>query len=104
MDEHFPLRSGAGCEGAEKRRKTPQELTAAEMGEGEETLRPGEEYRMWNAGDVMGGVPGDYATVLERGARWVGVGEEYLERVLYGYEKRVARRQSRNRERTRDLD
>ena len=91
MDEHFPLRKAAVRDGVKKTR-TRGGLAAAEMAEGTQALRPGEEYRIWNAGDVFGAVPRDYAAVLERGARWVGVSEEYLEGVVSKYEKRVGRR------------
>lgn len=75
--------------------RTQGKLAATEMAEGKQALRPGEEYRIWNAGDVFGTVPVDYAAVLARGARTVGVSEEYLEGVVSKYEKRVVRRQSR---------
>lgn len=78
-------------------------VSATLMGEeGDEGLRPGEGYRIYNSRDVMGTLPVDYETVLGRGARWTGVDGEYLGGVVEKYERRVMRWWEGQRRRARE--
>jgi RNA polymerase I-specific transcription initiation factor RRN7 len=100
LDEHFPVVvSGRGCDRDQVAAEARQEaLPATEMGKnkrGKTGLKPGEEYRIWNARDVLGTLPGEYCLVLERAAGWVGVSCEYLGAVVEKYEKRIVRWDSR---------
>lgn len=101
LDEHFPVDSRRGCDrkqvDAEARQEAPL-LPATEMGRnkrGKAGLKPGEEYRIWNARDVLGTLPAEYSLVLGRGAGWVGVSCEYLGAVVEKYERRIVRWDSR---------
>ncbi|KAJ6515804.1 hypothetical protein C8R45DRAFT_888912 [Mycena sanguinolenta] len=62
------------------------ELQATRLPDREEELRPGKRYT-FDGGEM----PEQYATVVRRAARWVGVEEEYLRRVLESYERRLWR-------------
>ncbi|EAU84839.1 hypothetical protein CC1G_00358 [Coprinopsis cinerea okayama7 len=99
LDSYFPLTPDqvsvhAPAADEERKEKTSATLAAIRLQEengGGDRLRPGEKYKIWNARDVLGTVPEDYAFVLSRAAGWVGTREEYLERVIETYEKRVFR-------------
>lgn len=52
---------------------------------------PGEYYTVYNPRDGIGYLPKRYQVVVNRAARWVGVPEGYLSRVIEKYERRVIR-------------
>lgn len=100
LDEHFPIHGGQSCpcSDAKDETKRQQRLPATELEtdqKGKRALKPGEEYRIWNARDVLGTLPSEYELVLGRAARWVGVGCEYLGGVVEKYERRIVRWHSR---------
>ena len=53
--------------------------------------RPGQVYSVYNTQDVLGSIPDQYAGVLCRAARLVGVGDDYLSGVIEKYERRLVR-------------
>jgi len=52
------------------------------------TLHPGESHKVYCAYDVLGSVPEEYALVVERAARWCGVGDEVIYAVVERFERR----------------
>ena len=52
---------------------------------------PGELYTLYSPRDAIGYLPEKYQVVVNRAARWVGVSEGYLSRVIEKYERRVIR-------------
>ncbi|KII95103.1 hypothetical protein PLICRDRAFT_202168 [Plicaturopsis crispa FD-325 SS-3] len=58
---------------------------------GGDAILPGEAYIIYNSRDVSGTLPEEYERVLSRGARCVGVSNEYLAGVVQKYEHRVLR-------------
>jgi len=92
LDRHFPLKGGQQAGRDESATETDRKgLRATVMREEEKRLLPGEGYRIYNSRDMLGSVPEDYAVIIRRGARWVGVEDEYLAGVLEKYERRVGR-------------
>jgi RNA polymerase I-specific transcription initiation factor RRN7 len=72
--------------------RTPERpFQAMRLTDENDDLKPGERYKIWNAREVLGVLPKDYAVVVESAARWIGSTEEYLEGVIEMYEKRVFR-------------
>ena len=51
-------------------------------------LHPGESHKLYYAHDVLGSVPEAYALVVERAARWCGVGEDLIYAVVERFERR----------------
>ena len=54
-------------------------------------LRPGQAHRIYNTQDILGTLPEEYELVVQRVARWAGVGDEYVCGVVERYERRLAR-------------
>ncbi|KDQ64561.1 hypothetical protein JAAARDRAFT_52507 [Jaapia argillacea MUCL 33604] len=54
-------------------------------------LRPGESYRIYNARDIFGTLPGEYETVVQRGGRWAGVSDECVNAIVERFERRLVR-------------
>jgi len=54
-------------------------------------LHPGESHKIYYAHDVLGSVPEEYALVVERAARWCGVGDEVIYAVVERFERRFLR-------------
>ncbi|KAF9652177.1 hypothetical protein BDM02DRAFT_3089587 [Thelephora ganbajun] len=54
-------------------------------------LRPGESYKIYYAHDILGSVSEEYALVVERAARWCGVGDEVIYTVVERFERRFLR-------------
>ncbi|KAF8165266.1 hypothetical protein B0H34DRAFT_648113 [Crassisporium funariophilum] len=74
--------------------KGEDEDAVREMGGSEvkaEGLRPGEKYTIWNARDVDGRLAEEYALVVSRGSRVVGVEESYIGGVMEKWERRLVR-------------
>ncbi|TCD69659.1 hypothetical protein EIP91_006676 [Steccherinum ochraceum] len=53
--------------------------------------RPGHAYAVYSSSDILGTVPEDYEVVIERAAKWTGVGEELIHTVVETLERRLAR-------------
>ena len=62
-----------------------------------ETLPPGETYTIYNARDVLGALPFEFEQVVRRAARWTGVDEDYICRVVEHFERRMKRWWTRQR-------
>lgn len=56
-----------------------------------ETIFPGEGHVIYDARDVLGELPAEYAYVLERASRWLGVEERFVGGVIETFEHRFAR-------------
>ncbi|RDX55592.1 hypothetical protein OH76DRAFT_1338779 [Lentinus brumalis] len=56
-----------------------------------DTLRPGEQYTIYNTQDILGSLPEDMDLVVARAARWAGVDDAYLCGVVERFERRVVR-------------
>jgi len=54
-------------------------------------LRPGESHKIYYAHDVLGSVSEEYALVVDRAARWCGVGDEVICAVVERFERRFLR-------------
>ena len=67
--------------------QVPMEPAPAE-GTAVTTLRPGESHKIYYAHDALGSVPEEYALVVERAARWCGVGEDVIYAVVERFERR----------------
>ncbi|KAH6914843.1 hypothetical protein BKA70DRAFT_1257190 [Coprinopsis sp. MPI-PUGE-AT-0042] len=94
LDTYFPLRHGSesilhldgDSNGPPERPHQATSLTNRNH-----DPKPGESYKIWNARDVLGALPEDYAVVVDTAARWIGSTEERLEGVIETYEKRLFR-------------
>ncbi|KAJ6485144.1 hypothetical protein C8R47DRAFT_549538 [Mycena vitilis] len=91
LERYFPLPAARGAESAGRGttlgpRVDLLQATALQKSE-EDVLRPGEGYTLCDAGEMSA----DYALVVGRAARWVGVDEEYVRSVVACYERRVWR-------------
>lgn len=64
---------------------TPKEGTAVTV------LRPGESHKIYHARDILGSVSKEYELVVERAARWCGVGDEVIYAVVERLERRFLR-------------
>ncbi|KAF7977443.1 hypothetical protein HWV62_3609 [Athelia sp. TMB] len=53
--------------------------------------RPGQVYTVYNTQDILGSIPDQYAGILCRAARLVGVADDYLNGVIEKYERRLMR-------------
>jgi RNA polymerase I-specific transcription initiation factor RRN7 len=74
------------------------------VGDGENVLRPGEGYQMFNSRDTCGTLPSDYELIIERGARWVGVSVYILGGVVETYERRLQKWWELEKRRARDRE
>lgn len=105
LDNFFPLGNDhtKGHVGRDEGKTCARErLAAGRVQEGDVGLvRPGQEYKIWNARDVLGALPGEYALVVDRAAGWAGVPREYMEGVIEMYEKRVFRWYERGKRKSR---
>jgi len=54
-------------------------------------LRPGESHKIYYAHDILGSVSEEYALVVERAARWCGIGDEVICTVVERFERRFLR-------------
>jgi hypothetical protein len=54
-------------------------------------LCPGESHKIYYAHDILGSVSEEYALVVERAARWCGVGDEVIYTVVERFERRFLR-------------
>lgn len=50
--------------------------------------RPGEGYKIYHSRDVFGSVPGEYETLVTRGAGLLQIPPEYLEGLVEKFERR----------------
>jgi hypothetical protein len=53
--------------------------------------RTGEKYRIYQAHDVLGGIPEELDLVLTRASVWCGVEIEVMEKVVMNFERRLLR-------------
>ena len=67
-----------------------------------DTLRPGEQYTIYNTQDILGSLPDDMDLVISRAAKWAGVDDAYVSGVVERFERRVVRRCDNSRRRERD--
>ncbi|KAJ7094679.1 hypothetical protein B0H15DRAFT_775984 [Mycena belliarum] len=88
LERYFPLRASKGAQPEISLTRETRELQATELQQdGDKELQPGMEYPVWHSDEMAG----EYAAVVGRGARWVGVGTEYVDAVVGHYERRVWR-------------
>ena len=66
-------------------------------------LRPGESHKIYYAHDVLGSVSEEYALVVERAARWCGVGDEVIYAVAERFERRFLRWKKKKDQLEKDL-
>ncbi|TRM67736.1 hypothetical protein BD626DRAFT_479667 [Schizophyllum amplum] len=95
-----PRESGLGA-GKPERREEGRVLRAGIASHGASEARPGEQYPVYNARDVLGTLPGPLGLVVARGAQWVGVPETYVGGVVEKYERRFVRWWQTERRRSR---
>ena len=62
-----------------------------DVSDDEKRARPGESYTIHHSRDVTGTMNEDMQLLVQRGAKWVGVSEDYLCGVVEKYERRFAR-------------
>lgn len=55
------------------------------------SLRPAENYAIWNSRDVFGTLAEDFGALLGRAAKRIRIGEDYLGGVVERYERRFVR-------------
>lgn len=94
MTEYFPLLSPSpgALPTAPAKSSEPVKPTSAISDEGEASLlSPGESYKIYNARDVLGTIPLEFEVVVQRAARWSGVGEDYISHVVEHFERRLRR-------------
>ena len=65
--------------------------TANAISTGEDSLRPGEQYPIYNSQDILGSLPEDLELLNSTAARWAGVEPVYVSSVVERFERRVAR-------------
>ena len=53
--------------------------------------RPGESHKIYYSHDVLGSVSEEYGLVVERAARWCGVGDQVIYAVVERFERRFMR-------------
>lgn len=51
-------------------------------------LHPGESHKVYYSHDILGSVPEEFALVVERAARWCGVGDEMIYAIVERFERR----------------
>lgn len=66
-------------------------------------LRPGESHKIYHSRDILGSVSKEYALVVERAARWCGVGDEVIYAVVERFERRSLRWKKRKDKLERDF-
>ncbi|KAI0335444.1 hypothetical protein GY45DRAFT_1292672 [Cubamyces sp. BRFM 1775] len=66
-------------------------MSANSLDDRPDTLRPGQDYRIYNTQDILGTVPEDLEVVVSRAAKWAGVDEDYVLGVVERFERRVLR-------------
>ncbi|KAI9001035.1 hypothetical protein BD414DRAFT_473429 [Trametes punicea] len=66
-------------------------MNANKVDDGVDSLRPGQNYPIYNTQDILGSVPEDLEFVVSRAARWAGVDEDYIFGVVERFERRVLR-------------
>ncbi|KAI0375615.1 hypothetical protein BV20DRAFT_933153 [Pilatotrama ljubarskyi] len=94
--DHFPLPDEPSPALTEDRAH-PAELAAqptmhaTAVDDKSDTLRPGQNYPIYNTQDILGTVPEDLELVVRRAARWAGVEEDYVLGVVERFERRVVR-------------
>lgn len=69
----------------------PLELPAQPLSSDDNAPLPGENYRIYQAADLLGSLPADYELVLEQGAKWCGVDESYISAAIQRFERRLCR-------------
>ncbi|KAI0771603.1 hypothetical protein BD413DRAFT_625029 [Trametes elegans] len=70
--------------------KTPT-MKSNPIDDSPESLRPGQDYPIYNTQDILGTIPGDLELVVARAASWAGVEDEYVLGVVERFERRVVR-------------
>ncbi|EJF61215.1 hypothetical protein DICSQDRAFT_61315 [Dichomitus squalens LYAD-421 SS1] len=69
----------------------PSNPTANAIDEGDNHLRPGEQYAIYSTQDLLGSFPADMELVFSRAAKWAGVDDNYVSGVVERFERRVLR-------------
>ena len=60
-------------------------------------LRPGESHKIYRSHDILGSVSKEYGLVVERAARWCGVGDEVIYATVERFERRFLRWKKKGR-------
>jgi len=91
LEDYFPVaRRNSDGEGITTPFIYPKHRSSAHKGDAD-AMRPGESYTIYSALDIFGSLPEEHELPVNRAARWVGVADEYLCRVIEKFERRVVR-------------
>jgi RNA polymerase I-specific transcription initiation factor RRN7 len=107
LDNYFPLSTDGGGAGMEviAPHSIVEGLSATKVNVGEtNVLQPGESYTINHSRDVLGNLPEDQALIITRSAKWVGVSDDYLCRVVERFERRLRRWHYKERRREQESE
>jgi RNA polymerase I-specific transcription initiation factor RRN7 len=91
VEEYFPLDTEKSRTPTAPQCAEAEPLPTIPQNPNEDSLSPGEAYRVYDSHDILGSVPEEYRVVVGRAAGSTGVEEEYMFTVVERYERRFIR-------------